>query len=276
MLEIPESKTISRQASETLTGRTITEVVNATSPHKFAFYSGDPTAYGALLIGRTVVSTRGHGMFADICLDGDATITIGDGTNMRYYVPSEPRPAKHQLLLGLDDGSSLAFTVAMYGSICAYRGALDSKYHQRSLGSISPLDDAFDEQLFENIFRSTTKDLSMKALLATEQRIPGLGNGVLQDILFNAGVHPKRKKSTLSDFQKAELFHCLKVTLQNMTDRGGRDTEKDLFGNPGGYKSVLSKNTYSAPCPNCGDTIIKEAYLGGTIYYCPTCQPLLK
>jgi formamidopyrimidine-DNA glycosylase len=114
----------------------------------------------------------------------------------------------------------------------------------------------------------------MKALLATEQRIPGLGNGVLQDILFNAGVHPKRKKSTLSDFQKAELFHCLKVTLKSMTDRGGRDTEKDLFGNLGGYKSVLSKNTYSVPCPNCGDTIIKEAYLGGTIYYCPACQPL--
>jgi hypothetical protein len=30
------------------------------------------------------------------------------------------------------------------------------------------------------------KKLSLKALLATEQRIPGLGNGVLQDILFKA------------------------------------------------------------------------------------------
>ena len=274
MLEIPESKTISRQAGETLVGRKITEVVNATSPHKFAFYSGDPSEYGKLLTGRTVISSRGHGMFVDICLDGDAVITISDGTNMRYYASLEPRPAKHQLLVGLDDGSSLAFTVAMYGSICAYWGTLENKYHQRSLSSISPLVDAFDEQLFENIFKSTAKDLSMKALLATEQRIPGLGNGVLQDILFNAGVHPKRKKSTLSDFQKAELFHCLKVTLKSMTDRGGRDTEKDIFGNLGGYKSVLSKNTYSAPCPNCSDTIIKEAYLGGTIYYCPTCQPL--
>ncbi len=276
MLEIPESKTIGLQANETLVGRTITEVVNATSPHKFAFFSGDPTAYGALLVGRTVMSARGHGMFVDVCLDGDAAITIGDGTNMRYYAPHDPHPAKHQLLVGLDDGSCLAFTVAMYGSICAYRGALDNKYHRGSLGSLSPLDDAFDEQRFENLFRSTTKDLSMKALLATEQRIPGLGNGVLQDILFNAGIHPKRKKSTLSDFQKGELFHCLKVTLRSMTDRGGRDTERDLFGQAGGYATLLSKNTVANPCPRCGGAIAKEAYLGGAVYYCPVCQPLAR
>jgi formamidopyrimidine-DNA glycosylase len=274
MLEIPESNTISLQAGNTLVGRTITGVVNATSPHKFAFYCGDPADYAKLLVGREVKSAKGHGMFVDICLDADVSITIGDGTNMRYYAPLELRPAKHQLLVNFDDGSSIAFTVAMYGSICAYKGTLDSKYHQRSLASISPLDDAFNEQFFENIFISTTKDLSMKALLATEQRIPGIGNGILQDILYNAGMHPKRKKSTLSDFQKAELFHSLKVTLTSMTDRGGRDTERDFFGQTGGYKTLLSKNTINDPCPNCGDTLVKEAYLGGAIYYCPTCQLL--
>jgi formamidopyrimidine-DNA glycosylase len=41
--------------------------------------------------------------------------------------------------------------------------------------------------------------LSAKAFLATEQRIPGLGNGVLQDILFTAGIHPKRKMAAISE-----------------------------------------------------------------------------
>ena len=59
-----------------------------------------------------------------------------------------------------------------------------------------------------------------------------------------------------------------------MTDKGGRDTERDLFGKRGGYKTKLSKNTLQNPCPNCGDTIKKEAYLGGAVYYCPTCQKL--
>jgi len=274
MLEIPESKTISLQASETLISKRITEVITATSPHKFAFYCGDPANYAKLLTGKQIKSTRGHGMFVDLYCDDNILISISEGTNVRYYQPVEKRPEKHQLLIGFDDSSCLAFTVAMYGLIWACKGAFDNPYYKGSLESISPLDDAFDESYFDGIFKSTLKDFSLKALLATEQRIPGLGNGVLQDILFNAGIHPKRKKSTLSDFQKAELFYSLKVTLHKMTDQGGRDTEKDLFGNNGGYRTILSKNTVNKPCPHCGHAIVKEAYLGGAVYYCPACQKL--
>ena len=59
-----------------------------------------------------------------------------------------------------------------------------------------------------------------------------------------------------------------------MTFEGGRDTERDLFGCLGGYKTRLGKNTAGKPCPVCGDIIKKEAYMGGSIYYCPTCQKL--
>jgi formamidopyrimidine-DNA glycosylase len=57
-----------------------------------------------------------------------------------------------------------------------------------------------------------------------------------------------------------------------MTDLGGRDTEKDLLGQAGGYKTLLSKNTVNDPCPRCGGRIKKEAYLGGAVYYCKGCQ----
>ncbi len=274
MIEIPESKTISIQAGDALIGKRIVEICPATSPHKFAFYHGDPSAYGKLLNGRSIISARGHGMFVDLCCEGDVFITIGDGTNVRYCSSAEPVPEKYQLLMGFDDGSFLVFTVAMYGGIWAYKGDLDNKYHHGSLNSISPLDNNFDENYFDGIFKNTHKDLSMKALLATEQRIPGLGNGVLQDILFNAKLHPKRKKSGITDAQKAGLFSSLKLTLNRMTDLGGRDTEKDLFGHSGGYKTILSKNTILNPCPVCGNSIIKEAYMGGAVYFCPVCQTL--
>lgn len=272
MLEIPESKTISEQAKAMLVGKTIMEVIPASSPHKFAGYLGDPALYPSILTGKKVVSAKGHGMFVDICLDSESCITICDGTNLRFYASGEERPEKHQLMILFDDQSAIAFTVAMYGAIWAYKGTSENKYYQRSLASTSPLEDSFDETFFDNIFKSTSKDLSMKALLATEQRIPGLGNGVLQDILFNAGIHPKRKKSILSDFEKSELFHSLKVTLKNMTENGGRDTEKDLFGKNGRYRTILSKNTVNQPCPNCGGKITKEAYMGGAVYYCRECQ----
>jgi len=274
MLEIPESKSISLQIEAVLTGKRISGVITATSPHKFAWYNGDPADYDKLLAGKRILSSRGHGMFVDICCEDDTFITAGDGTNIRYYPSAENCPEKFQLKIIFDDNSCILFTVAMYGGIWACRGELQNPYYQGSLRSISPLDDAFDKPFFEKIFGSVTKDLSMKALLATEQRIPGLGNGVLQDILFNSGLHPKRKKSTLSDFEKGELFHSLKVTLSTMTENGGRDTERDLFGQSGRYRTILSKNRVDHPCPNCGGSIVKEAYLGGAVYFCPDCQRL--
>lgn len=59
-----------------------------------------------------------------------------------------------------------------------------------------------------------------------------------------------------------------------MTSEGGRDTQTDLYGNAGGYKTILSAKTWKNPCLRCGSTIIKEAYMGGLVYYCPTCQQI--
>lgn len=39
MLELPEVLTLSKQANDVLSGKTITQVFNATKPHKFTFYS---------------------------------------------------------------------------------------------------------------------------------------------------------------------------------------------------------------------------------------------
>ncbi len=59
-----------------------------------------------------------------------------------------------------------------------------------------------------------------------------------------------------------------------MASQGGRDTELDLLGKPGGYQTILSKNTANKPCRVCGTIIRKEAYLGGSIYYCEKCQKI--
>ena len=58
------------------------------------------------------------------------------------------------------------------------------------------------------------------------------------------------------------MYEAVKHVLAEMTAQGGRDTERDLFGRPGGYKTVLSKNTVDTPCPACG-TIIRKRALSG-------------
>ena len=141
----------------------------------------------------------------------------------------------------------------MYGGLSAFpEGKNDNKYYVVAREKPSPLTDRFDEAHFNSFFDGDTAGLSLKALLATEQRIPGLGNGVLQDVLFNARMHPKRKAGTLSADDRRRLFESVKSTLSEMVAAGGRDTENDLFGRPGGYVTRLSRNTAGQPCPVCG------------------------
>ena len=75
MIEIPESATIGKQASETLKGKRIAHVIESNSPHRFTFYNGDPAEYSNRLVGRTVLGAQGYGAFVDILMD--ATLVIG-------------------------------------------------------------------------------------------------------------------------------------------------------------------------------------------------------
>jgi formamidopyrimidine-DNA glycosylase len=213
-------------------------------------------------------------MFVEITLS-ESMLLFNDGVNLRLHPNAGPTPTKHQLLVTFDDETSLSASVAMYGGVVCWEktSSYDNTYYETALNKPSPLSAAFDEAYFRELLTpERVRKLPLKAVLATEQRIPGLGNGCLQDSLWMAQLHPRRKLNTLSDDEIDRLYLSVKTTLKAMTDAGGRSTEKDLLGQSGGYQVVLCADTKGTPCPRCGTEIVKEAFLGGSIYTCPECQ----
>jgi len=275
MIELPEAAVIAAQINQCLTGKRIQSVIAAHSPHKFAWYHGDPQAYPKILIGKTIDQALGHGGFIEIKLQ-QIRLLFSDGVILRFHESKDKRPSKHQLLIEFADTTGLSASVQMYGGImCFSEGDLDNRYYQMAIEKPSPLSNGFDWTYFHGLITDpSVQKLSVKAFLATEQRIPGLGNGTLQDILYNAKLHPKRKIAGLTEDERGNLFWSVKGTLADMTAQGGRDTEKDLLGHPGGYRTKLSKNTAGKTCPVCNGNIIKESYMGGSIYYCDGCQQI--
>lgn len=272
MLEIPESITIARQLNETVKGKAIKEVETEHTKHSFAWYHGEPSGYHEIMAGETVGNSAGIGSMVEMELS-EYSFVAGDGTNIRYYAPGEKLPARYQMRITLEDDSSLICTVQMYGTMFLIQpGIYDNPYYLAAKQKPLPLTEDFDYDYFASLREGVSGKCSMKEFLATHQRIPGLGNGVLQDILFHAGLHPKRKINTLSDTDWKKLYETAVRILGQMLSRGGRSTEKDLFGNPGGYCAILSKKTVGSPCPYCGNIIQKANYLGGTIYFCSGCQ----
>ncbi|WP_448630049.1 TetR family transcriptional regulator [Cellulomonas soli] len=106
-------------------------------------------------------------------------------------------------------------------------------YLAAALRCPSPLAEGFDDAWVAGLWAQDGVERgSVKAFLATHQRIPGLGNGVLQDICWQARVHPRRAVLTLDAAARAGLIAAARSTLAAMVAGGGRDTERDLRGAP--------------------------------------------
>jgi len=276
MIELPEALTLAEQIGETVTGKTITEAVVAQSPHGFAWYSAEPPEFREMLVGRTVTHAKAVAGFVEMFMD-ELCLSVHDGAKPQYLAPEDSEPKKHQLLVRFDDGSAVVFRVQMYGGMSIYRPEENqSPYYRVAVDKPTPLEPGFTKQYFEGILSDTSPKLSAKALLATEQRIPGLGNGCLQDILLRAHVHPQSRLSALSSADFDSLYESVPSTLREMAEKGGRSTEKDFHGNPGGYHAMLSAKTVAYPCLQCGGPVTRKAFLGGNVYFCDCCQPLKK
>jgi formamidopyrimidine-DNA glycosylase len=139
---------------------------------------------------------------------------------------------------------------------------------------VSPLDKEFTLDYFNGLITSllSGEKRSAKGLLTQDQLIPGLGNSIAQDILFNARIHPRHPLSELDDAAIQSLYDSILATLQAIIDQGGRYDETDLFGKPGGYTRLMDNKSAGKPCTNCGTLIEKIQYLGGACYFCPNCQ----
>lgn len=274
MIELPESYVLMDQINKEISGKKIVKAEANHSPHGFALYSGNPAEYNEKLAGKTIIC-------ADV-YSGSVRIKVEDmiliiTTPIRYHKNNAKLPDKHQLYLEFEDATSITCTVQMWGSfLCFKEGETNGIPKQHVINeNPTPLEEKFDEKFFQDLLlKEKLSSLSAKAFLTTEQRIPGVGNGVAQDILHTAKIHPKRKMSTLSEEELKALFHAVKSILLDMWKKGGRDTEYDLYGRKGGYKTILSKYTVNKPCPVCNTLIKKESYLGGSIYLCEKCQRL--
>jgi formamidopyrimidine-DNA glycosylase len=141
---------------------------------------------------------------------------------------------------------------------------------------MDPLSEEFTFSTFEELINqlSDKKKCSVKKFYITEPGLRGIGNGVIQDIFFLSKIHPKREMKSLSKEERKFLYETTRTELQKMVNLRGRNSEKDLFNKLGGYQRIMHSKAANTPCPVCKTSIKKQQYLGGAIYFCPSCQEM--
>ncbi len=273
MIELPEAATIARQMQNELPGKRIRSCTTNDSPHKFAFFTPSAGEFPARLEGTLIrqISHNGRGFIQAELDDGQTLQWCEMGGRILFKPAGETPPKKHQLLLTFDDGSSLTVSLVLWGMMqIADSAEIESNIPKRP----APLADWFTYDRFEELLADPTEreSRSVKAFMISKPGLGGVANGCLQDILFNAGIHPKRRMVSLNPQELHNLYTAMRSTLTQMVDGGGRDSERDLYDRPGGYRCILGSHAQGQLCPVCGRPIQKIQYLGGASYYCPVCQ----
>ncbi|MEB3360251.1 MAG: endonuclease VIII [Synechococcales bacterium] len=116
-------------------------------------------------------------------------------------------------------------------------------------------------------------------LLLDQQFLSGLGNYLRSEILFKAGVHPKRRPVDCASEEIQALAEAAIALPQRSYETGGitNDLSRAMQLKEAG-KSWKQYRHYvfyrdGQPCFDCGTPIRKDSTGGRRVYYCPRCQP---
>lgn len=111
--------------------------------------------------------------------------------------------------------------------------------------------------------------------LMDQKKIAGIGNIYAAEILFSAGIDPRRPADSLRPREVRRLMAAIHGVLTRATEHRGTTFSdyRDPSGNPGGFQGLLRVYRRAGkPCPRCG-TPIQRIELGGRgTYFCPVCQ----
>ena len=271
--EYPEARLLATQLGTTIKGKTIEsyDLRDYEKIHRIGFINRNLDDFKRL-IGRRVEGAGSSGNTIRMRLDGGMNLLLAPeyGGVILYHRAGDE--AKYHMRLGFSGGDSLTVRLTSMGVIyAASDDQLDGVYiYKRDYrGAPSPVD-LTSERFAELI---TSKATQLKPLLVGKDAImTGLSNSAFQDVLYRAGIHPRRRSSELSPDQINALYSAIQTLIEERLRLGGKEEIIDLFGKRGGYTPVMGPNMKDSECTRCGAKVEKMALGGGQVYYCPGCQ----
>lgn len=129
------------------------------------------------------------------------------------------------------------------------------------------LDAALDD--FRNRLRPFRGEI--KGVLVNARFLAGIGNAYADEILWQARLHPYRKRTSLSPDEVERLYQAMRQTLTSAIDKVRQAMGEDVHLKPRDFFAVHMRA--GEPCPRCGTAISAITANQKITNFCRRCQP---
>ena len=229
----------------------------------------DQTTVGMLketLVGHAFASTSRHGKYLFVGLEGDVedilVLHFGMSGELSYFKDMEDEPEYDRVRIHFSNGYHLAYEAVRKLGEVAVVDDMERFVAEKDLGP-DALDPAFDLAAFKDVISG--RRMMAKSLLMDQQSLAGIGNVYSDEILFQAGIHPRTKVNALDEETVERLFHAMKDVLQTAIDyQSSPEAYPDSF--------ITSHRHEDGTCPRCGTDLRRVKVSSRSAYYCPNRQ----
>ena len=226
------------------------------------------------LVGHEFVAVRRHGKFLLFATDDDRVLVVNPMLTGRFqwHESEQKRLPATAVVLVFADGHELRYTDTRRMGRW-YLVAVEALKTVPQMDELGPDALEVDEETF--LKRLARHRGQIKSTLTNQRFIAGVGNAYSDEILWEAGLHPHRKRSTMSEDEQRALYRALRSTLEWARPLLEQHVADGLDQRNEEWRSHLRVHRRTGePCPRCGHEIRGQSRGDSVTNYCLHCQPL--
>ena len=282
MPELPEVETVRRGLAPVMEGQVIAQADVNRPDLRWPF----PPQMATRLTGATVLRLRRRSKYILADLSSAETLLIHLGMSGRMlisgdplgqFVHEHPAPEKHDhVVLHMANGARITFNdPRRFGAMDLLTTATAGAHKLLAVLGPEPLGNEFHEQHLIDAF--SAKLSPVKSALLDQRIVAGLGNIYVCEVLFRAGISPRRKAGKIAKPRVAGLVPIIREVLQDAIEAGGSSLRdfRQADGELGYFQHSFDVyGREGEPCrrADCGGTIGRIVQSGRSSFFCAQCQ----
>lgn len=235
---------------------------------KRLFRGCDTTALAETLVGSTLIASETHGKQMLFRFSGGGWLGVHLGMTGRLFTEPTPyAPDKHDHLVIEQAKQVLVFRdPRMFGRVLFHHGKTAPAWWSELPPGL--LSDSFTPALMRDFLKRRARS-PLKAVLLMQERFPGIGNWMADEILWRAALHPATPAGSLSPGQERKLYTAIRQVCADAMEVIGTD-----WSTPPDSWLFNHRWENGGKCPRTRQPLVRETIGGRTTCYSPARQKL--